>query len=148
MCFFSFFCIKEGYMTANTFRQGIFHFFRAFFPLQLLIGHLKYNLLALIFWILLFSIVSDSLGSAYGLSYLFYSPECQGETNEISFLLIGFAIGGFTMAFHTYSYMKLGKRYPFIATISNPFIKFCLNNSLIPVVFIIYYCYHALRIGV
>ncbi|MGV3632418.1 MAG: patatin-like phospholipase family protein [Bacteroidota bacterium] len=128
-------------MTANTFRQGIFHFFRAFFPLQLLIGHLKYNLLALIFWILLFSIVSDSLGSAYGLSYLFYSPECQGETNEISFLLIGFAIGGFTMAFHTYSYMKLGKRYPFIATISNPFIKFCLNNSLIPVVFIIYYCY-------
>jgi hypothetical protein len=128
-------------MTVNTFKQGVFHFFRAFFPLQLLFGHMKYSLLSLLFWLLLFGIVSDTFGSGYGIPYLFYSPEWQGETNGLSFLLIGFALGGFTMAFHTYSYMKLGKRYPFIATISNPFIKFCINNSLIPVFFIMYYCY-------
>lgn len=109
--------------------------------MQLLFGHLKYNLLALLFWFLLFAIVSDTFGPSYGISYLFYSPEYRGETNELSFLLIGFAFGGFTMAFHTYSYMKVGKRYPFIATVSNPFIKFCLNNSILPIIFIVYYCF-------
>lgn len=125
----------------RNFKQWFLHFTRAFFPLQLLFGHLKYNLLALFFWLLLFAIASDSLGSAFGIPFLFYSPEYQGETSLLSFALIGFSIGGFTMAFHTYSYMKLGKRYPFIATVSNPFIKFCLNNSLIPLVFVIYFCF-------
>lgn len=127
-------------MKSNL-KHSFLHFFRAFFPLQLLFGHIKYNLLSVFFWFILFSIASDSIGSAFGIPFLFYSPEYRGETGFISIALMGFAIGGFTMAFHTYSYMKLGKRYPFIATISNPFIKFCFNNSIIPLTFIIYFIY-------
>lgn len=128
-------------MTQKSLKDSVFHFLRAFFPLQLLFGHIKYNLFALFFWALLFSIASDSFGSAFGIPFLFYSPEYQGETSWISFALMGFSFGGFTIAFHTYSYMKLGKRYPFIATISNPFIKFCINNSTLPIIFVIYYCF-------
>lgn len=122
-------------------KRGFIHFVRTFFPLQLIFGHLKYNLLSLFSWVLLFAIASDSFGSAFGIPFLFYSPEYQGEISGISFALIGFALGGFTMAFHTNSYMKLGKRYPFIATVTNPFIKFCFNNSIIPFLFLIYFSY-------
>lgn len=128
-------------MSNNLQRNKIFTFFRAFFPLQLLFGHIKYNLFSLFFWFILFKIASDSIGYSFGIPFLFYSPEYQGETNVIAFALIGFAVGGFTIAFHTYSYMKLGKKYPFIATVSKPFLTFCLNNSLIPAVFILYFIY-------
>lgn len=119
----------------------IIGFLRAFFPLQLLFGHLKYNLFSLFFWFILFSIASDTLGSAYGIPYLFYSPEYQGQTGFMSFFLIGFSFGGFTMSFHTYSYIKLGKKYPFMLTISKPFIKFCLNNSILPTLFLLYFLF-------
>ncbi|TNE55675.1 MAG: hypothetical protein EP338_02575 [Bacteroidetes bacterium] len=120
---------------------NIFRFIRAFFPLQLIFGHFKYNLFSLFFWLILFGIAGDSLGAAFGLPYLFYSPEYQGEMGLTSFFLIGFSLGGFTMSFHTYSYIRLSKRYPFILTVSRPFIKFCLNNSVIPLFFLGFFLY-------
>ena len=121
-----------------------FSFFRiigSLFPIHILFGHLKYNLISLFYWALLFLIISDSLGSAFGVPFLFFSPEYLGKVNGWSFLLLGFSVGGFTMAFNTYSYIKLGPRYPFLATVSRPFFKFCLNNSLIPFSFILLYLF-------
>ncbi|MEX2484286.1 MAG: patatin-like phospholipase family protein [Brumimicrobium sp.] len=118
----------------------VFDFLRAvgsFFPVHLLFSHLKSNLVVLFYWVFLFSIINSSLGVGLGLPYLFMSPEYLGETNYMSFLLLGFSVGGFIMAFHTYSYIQLGPRYPFIATLSRPFFKFCINNSLLPLIFII-----------
>lgn len=126
-------------MARNYSMSKTIHFLRAFYPLQLIFGHLKYNLLALSYWLILILIVSDRLGSKFGLPYLFYSPEYRGNISWASFLLMGFSIGGFTMAFNMYSYMKLGTKYPFLATLSRPFIKFCWNNALIPLAFSIYY---------
>lgn len=114
-------------------------FFRAFFPVQLLFAHIKYNLFSLFFWLILFLIASDGLGSAFGIPFLFYSPEYRGETSWLSFLLMGVAIGGFTMAFHTYSYVKMCKRFPFLLTIPNSFITFSWNNSLIPISFLLFF---------
>jgi hypothetical protein len=114
-------------------------FISSFFPFQLILGQLKYNLISLFYWTLLFLIVSDSFGSAFGVPFLFFSPEYHGEVNEWAFLFVGFSFGGFTMAFNTYSYIKLGPRYPFLAAVSRPFLKFCINNSFIPLFFIIYY---------
>jgi len=113
---------------------------RVFFPIELLFGMVKYNLISLFYWALLFSIVSDGFGSSFGVPYLFFSPEYLGEISPISFVLLGFGIGGFVVGFHTYSYMKLGFRYPFLALAHRPFVRFSTNNSLIPVIFIIYYC--------
>ncbi|MDD2982388.1 MAG: patatin-like phospholipase family protein [Crocinitomicaceae bacterium] len=117
------------------------HFLRAFYPLQLVFGHLKYNLLALFYWVFLFFVVGNSIGVKFGLPFLFSSPEYQGEVSWLSFMLMGFSIGGFTMAFNMYSYMRLGSKYPFLATLSRPFMKFCWNNSLIPIIFSIYYIF-------
>ena len=114
-------------------------FLRSFFPFQLIFGHLKYNLFALSFWIFLFLIISDKIGFNYGIPFLFYSPEYNGETNWIAFGLIGFALGGFNVAFNTYSYMKMGNKYPFLATLSRPFLRFSLNNSILPIIFNIFF---------
>lgn len=112
---------------------------RSFFPVNILFGHLKYNLISLFYWTFLFLIVSESFGRAFGIPILFFSPEYLGKISIWSFSLLGFAIGGFTMAFNTYSYIKLGPRYPFLATVSRPFFKFCINNTLVPIVFILFY---------
>ncbi|MBI2258681.1 MAG: patatin-like phospholipase family protein [Flavobacteriia bacterium] len=125
----------------KRFRYYTLRFLRSFFPIQLLIGHVKYNFFSLFFWFLLFSIASDNMGSSLGIPYLFYSPEYQGETNLFSFFLLGFALGGFIMAFHTYSYVIMCKKYAFLLTIPNSFIKFCVNNSALPLLFIFYFIF-------
>lgn len=108
-----------------------------FFPLVLLVHHLKHNLMGLIYWLLLLGIVTDVVGKGFGLSYLFLSPEYQENVSVYSFTILGFAIGGFTMAFHTYSYTKLAGNFPFLAMVNKPFLKFCVNNSLLPLLFTI-----------
>lgn len=118
---------------------------RAFFPINLLFAHLKSNIVSLLAWFFLFMIIDDKLGNAFGIPLLFMSPEYLGEVSFVSFMLMGFAIGGFVMGFNTYSYFRVGAKYPFLTTIARPFFKFCLNNSLIPVIFIIYYLYHVYR---
>ncbi|MFA7272823.1 MAG: patatin-like phospholipase family protein [Crocinitomicaceae bacterium] len=107
----------------------------AFFPLQLVMAHLKYNLLALGYWTFLFLIITDNIGSKFGVPLLFFSPEYLGNVSAWSFLFMGFAIGGFTMGFNTYSYIRLGSHFSFLATLNQPFYKFCINNSPIPIAF-------------
>lgn len=125
-------------MESNR-QTSLLQMIRSFFPIHLIFGLLKYNLISLFYWAFLFSVVSDSFGSAFGIPLLFFSPEYLGEVSTLSFALLGFAVGGFTMAFNTYSYIKLGPRYPFLATVSRPFFKFCINNALLPTLFVIYY---------
>ena len=114
-------------------------FVRDFFPLVLLKGHLKYNFFGLLYWALLFAIIFESFGANFGVPFLFFSPEYLGEVSLWSFLLLGFSLGGFTMGFNVYSYTKLGPRYPFLVVVSTPFFRFCINNALIPLSFIIIY---------
>lgn len=108
---------------------------RYFFPFVLLLRHLKHNLVGLLYWVFFFAIVTDSLGRSFGIPLLFLSPEYQGEISFSSFLLLGFSFGGLTMAFNSYSYIRLGPHFPFLATVHKPFLKFCLNNTIIPLVF-------------
>ena len=126
-------------MKINNQDWSVFDVIRGFFPFHILISHVKYNLFSVFFWLLLFLIVGDSLGSAFGLNYLFLSPEYLGEVSALSFLFTGFALGGFIMGFNTFSYLKLGAYFPFFTTISKPFLKFCFNNALIPVSFVVFY---------
>lgn len=111
-----------------------------FFPINLLFSQIKYNLVVLFYWIFLFSIINNYLGVGIGLPYLFLSPEYGGESSAVAFLLLGVSIGGFIMAYHIYSYIQLGPKYPFIATLSRPFYKFAINNSLIPLIFVVNLC--------
>jgi len=45
------------------------------------------------------------------------------------------------MAYHISSYISNGYKFPFIATLSRPFYKYTLNNSIIPLVFLVFLGY-------
>ncbi|MBK7945908.1 MAG: patatin-like phospholipase family protein [Flavobacteriales bacterium] len=116
-----------------------------FFPFQLLLLHLKKNHLLLFAWLLLFGYITEGIGVKYGVPYLFLFPEYFGEVSFWSHLITGFALGGFITAFNLYSYAMHGYRFPFIATIARPFLKFNVNNAIIPVAFILVYLWCAAR---
>ena len=126
-------------MRINDQDWSIIDIIRAFFPLQLIIAHIKYNFISLFFWIILFLIIEDKIGYSFGIPLLFLSPEYLGGVSHFSFLLLGLSIGGFIMGFNTYSYIKVGAHFPFLTTIAKPFLKFCVNNALIPFIFICLY---------
>lgn len=108
-----------------------------FFPFQLLLLHLKKNHLLLLAWLLLFGYITENIGVKYGIPYLFLFPEYFGRVSFFSYAITGFALGGFITAFNLYSYMMHAYRFPFIATIARPFLKFNVNNALIPAIFVI-----------
>ncbi len=110
-----------------------------FFPLQLLLLHLKKNHLLLLIWLLLLAYITERIGVKYGIPYLFLFPEYFGKVSFLSFAITGFALGGLITAFNLYSYTMHGYRFPFIATLSRPFLKFNVNNAVIPVLFILVY---------
>src|SRR5690606_28657418 len=114
-----------------------------FFPLQLFFVHIKKNQQLLLFWVLLFLIIFKQVGTKYGLPLLFLAPEYIGGLSFSSYFILGFAIGGFAMAFNISSYIMNGFRFPFLATLSKPFLKYCLNNALIPFIFIVFYLFQA-----
>jgi hypothetical protein len=110
-----------------------------FFPVQLLLLHLKKNHLTLLCWLLLFAYITKGIGMKYGIPYLFLYPEYFGTANIWSFLLLGFALGGFITAFNLFTYTSHAYRFPFVATLARPFLKFNLNNGLIPTAFVATY---------
>lgn len=116
-----------------------------FFPFQLLLLHLKKNHLLLFAWVLLFAYITENLGVKYGIPYLFLFPEYFGKVSFLSYALTGFALGGFITAFNLYSYGMHAYRFPFITTIARPFLKFNINNAIIPLLFILTYLWCSAR---
>ncbi len=115
----------------------------SFFPIQLFRGYLKYNHLILLSWLVPFLIVGKAFGSQFGLPVLFLAPEYLGHVNISAFLFMGMATGSFIMAFHIASYIVMAHRYPFIVTLSKPFYKYAINNSFIPLIYLLFYLYQS-----
>ncbi len=123
----------------EVFRVNIIDFFRSFFPFQLVVAHFKHNLPGLLAWLLFFLIITGNIGERFGLPILFFSPEYLGKVSNWSFGLLGFGFGGLMMAFNSYSYSKLGRRFPFLSFVKKPFFRFCKNNSILPLSFFLLY---------
>ena len=109
------------------------------FPIQLLILHVKKNKSLLLWWLLLFGIITYNIGASYGGAYLFLDPEYLGKVNFLSFFWIGWGFGFFLLAWNIATYMTNAFRFPFLATLHSPFFHFCINNSLIPLAFVVTY---------
>lgn len=119
-----------------------------FFPFQLFILHLKKDHFVLLCWLVFFGYITESIGVKYGIPYLFLYPEYFGEVTFWSFLLLGFALGGFITAYNLFSYTSHAYRFPFLTTLARPFLKFNINNAIIPVAFVLTYLYCSARIQI
>ena len=109
------------------------------FPVQLLIHHIRNNQVLLLLWALLFAVVTQNFGKVLGIPYLFLDPEYMYKVDFWSFFVIGVVLAAFTMAFHITCYILDGAKFPFLGALSRPFSKFCVNNSIIPFVFLVTY---------
>jgi hypothetical protein len=109
------------------------------FPVQLLVLHLRNHLTLVLLWLILVAFSSGLVGRFFGIHYLMLTPEYWGKVNFWSYLLTGTAFGGMVMIWHLTTYLLCSNRFPFLATLSAPFTKYCLNNSLIPLAFLAIY---------
>ncbi|MEO6933647.1 MAG: hypothetical protein ABI151_18590, partial [Chitinophagaceae bacterium] len=128
-------------------KQALRSFFYSF-PIQLVLLHFKKFQVLLVFWYILFSAVNGSFMKMYGVNSLYLAPEYLGNVNFISTALVGTAFGVFMMSWNITTFILFSRYFKFLATTSNPFLKYCINNAVIPLVFLFFYFFEALKFGV
>lgn len=131
--------------TEHIIQKAWFKKFFYFFPVQLIFVHLKNNPILISVWFLIVAVTSRLILEKYGIPYLFLTPEYLGSVSFISYLIIGISFGGFITAFNISSYIMNGHRFPFIATLSRPFIKYSINNSFWSLTLILIFLYQSFK---
>jgi len=119
--------------------KGFYHSF----AIQLLFLHFRKYQILLLFWVILFSTVNGTLMKTFGADSLFLAPEYLGNVNSISYAIVGASIGMFIMSWNITSFILFSRHFRFLAAATNPFLKYCINNSIIPGAFIIFYFFKA-----
>jgi len=109
------------------------------FPVQLFLLHLRKNLALILIWALLLGIILEKFGVVLGIPFLFLDPEYLHKVSWLSFFLMGIGFSVLTMAFHMTTYIMDGRQLTFLALLKKPFIHFCINNSIIPLIFYLIY---------
>ncbi len=112
-----------------------------FFPIQLFILHFRKFQVLLVFWYLLGSTINSGFMKHYGADALFCSPEYLGKVNALSAAIVGIAMGVFFMSWNITTFILHSKRFRFLATTTNPFVKYCINNAVLPLLFLAFYIY-------
>ncbi len=109
------------------------------FPIQLLFLHFRKYQVLLLFWFILFSTVNGGFMKTFGADSLYLAPEYLGNVNSISFALVGIAVGMFIMSWNISTFILFSRNFRFLAATTNPFLKYCINNSLLPLAFLVFY---------
>lgn len=110
-----------------------------FFPIQLFILHFRKYQVLLLFWLILISTINGGLLKTFGADALFLAPEYLGVVNITGAIITGSALGVFIMSWNVTTFILHSRRFKFLATTSHPFLKYCINNSLLPVLFLVFY---------
>jgi hypothetical protein len=108
-----------------------------FLPMQLLLLHFRKYQILLVFWVALFAVVTNMLATHFGAASLFLSPEYLGTTSGWSYLILGGATAVFAMSWHITTFIIHSKRVPFLGATKHAFLKYCINNSIIPLTYLI-----------
>jgi hypothetical protein len=123
----------------GTYLRGIFYSL----PVQLIFLHFRKYQVLLIFWFLMFSVVNSGFMKSFGADALFLAPEYLGNVTSISFAIMGMSIGVFIMCWNITTFILFSKHFTFLAATQYPFLKYCINNSPIPLAFLIFYLIRA-----
>lgn len=115
------------------------------FPIQLLILHFRKYQVLLIFWAILISTLDSVFMKSYGADSLFFVPEYMGEVNALSAAIVGICTGVFFMSWNITTFILHTKRFKFLAATSKPFLKYCINNSILPLLFLLFYGVKTIR---
>lgn len=125
----------------KTWLNGFYHSL----PIQLLFLHFRKYQVLLLFWLVLFATVSGSFMKTFGADALYLAPEYLGDVNAISSAIVGISVGMFIMSWNISSFILFSRHFRFLAATTNPFLKYCINNAIIPLLFLIFYFFNAYR---
>lgn len=114
-------------------------------PVQLFLLHFRRYQVFLIFWYILFATVAGHFMETYGANALYLAPEYLGKVNALGTAIVGFTIGTFIMSWNITTFILHSRHVRFLATTAQPFLKYCINNAIIPVIFLGFYLYHAVE---
>ena len=115
------------------------------FPIQLLLLHFRKYQILLVIWAILASTINSGLLKNFGADSLFFVPEYMGKVNYLSTALVGITMGVFFMSWNITTFILHTKRFKFLATTSKPFLKYCINNSVLPLLFLLFYIFKAVH---
>jgi hypothetical protein len=110
-----------------------------FLPVQLLFLHFRKYQLLLAFWLILLLTITGNFAAHFGASSLFLAPEYLGSISFTSMFLLGCAMCVFIMMWHITTFIIHSKRMPYMGATRHAFMVYCLNNSIIPFLFLDFY---------
>ncbi len=113
-------------------------------PVQLFLLHFRRQQALLLFWYLLFAVVNGSFLYKLGANMLYLYPEYLGEVDFVSTMLLGVSIGIFILSWNITTFILHSPHVEFLATTTQPFLKYCFNNSLLPLIFLVFYLVKAI----
>ncbi len=113
------------------------------FPVQLLFLHFRKYQVLLLFWFILFSTINGTFMKTFGADSLYLAPEYLGNVNAISSAIVGISVGMFIMSWNIATFVLFSRHFRFLAATTNPFLKYCINNAVIPLLFLFFYFFKA-----
>lgn len=125
---------------------ALFEYLRGTFyslPVQLLFLHFRKYQVLLLFWGMLFATVGGAFMKSFGAEALFLAPEYIGDVNALGAAIVGIAIGIFIMCWNVTTFILFSRHFTFLAATQYPFLKYCINNSAIPLGFLFFYLFKA-----
>ena len=128
-------------MWNKTFLTGFYFSF----PVQLFLLHFRKYQVLLLFWIILFATVRGGFLKTFGADSLFLGPEYLGDVNALSMVFVGIGLGIFIMSWNITTFILHSKHFKFLATTTKPFLKYFINNSVIPLLFLVYYTFQSVE---
>lgn len=106
-------------------------------PIQLVFLHFRRNQVLLLFWFAIIGTVLMKFATNFGAHSLFLAPYYLGKVSDWSFVFLGMALGVFIMSWNITTFIIHSSRMPFLGFTRHSFLIYCLNNFLIPFVFLI-----------
>lgn len=125
--------------------KKVFQAFWFSLPIQLLLLHCRKYQIFLVLWYVLFATLAGSFMKSYGADTLFLAPEYFNQVSAASTAITGFALGIFFMSWNITTFILHGHLISFLATNSQPFLKYCINNIILPLLFLFFYFYKGVK---
>ncbi|MEP6512515.1 MAG: hypothetical protein ABJA79_01505, partial [Parafilimonas sp.] len=114
-------------------------------PVQMLLLHFRRYQVLLIGWFILFATISGNFLKPYGAASLMLAPEYLGRVDALSTAIVGFSVAAFFMSWNITTFILHTRQIRFLATTSQPFFKYCINNSVLPIIFLVAYLLYAVQ---
>ncbi|MDI9358159.1 MAG: hypothetical protein QM528_04375 [Phycisphaerales bacterium] len=109
------------------------------FPIQLFILSFRKRQILTCFILFVFLALGEEVLVKYGAVYLFVSPEYLGSVSFLSKFILGAGFGFFIISWNITGYVLLVDNMEFLAVHKNPFVVYCCNNFILPLLLLIRY---------